>query len=64
VASLPAAAYKFAADHAAVGCVLAGTASVEHLDENVDAILGPPLHREDQRRLLETFGPVGRKLGN
>jgi aryl-alcohol dehydrogenase-like predicted oxidoreductase len=64
VASVPAAAYKFAADHPAVGCVLAGTASVEHLDQNVEAILGPPLHREDQVRLLETFGPVGRKLGN
>jgi aryl-alcohol dehydrogenase-like predicted oxidoreductase len=64
VASLPAAAYKFAADHPAVGCVLAGTASLEHFDQNVDAILGPPLCDEDRRRLLETFGPVARKLGN
>jgi L-galactose dehydrogenase len=64
VASLPAAAYKFAADHAAVGCVLSGTASIEHFDENVRAVLGPPVGDEDQRRLVEVFGPVARKLGN
>jgi aryl-alcohol dehydrogenase-like predicted oxidoreductase len=64
VASLPAAAYKFAADHPAVGCVLAGTANVEHFNQNVSAILGSPLCDEDQRRLLEVFGPVARKLGN
>jgi aryl-alcohol dehydrogenase-like predicted oxidoreductase len=64
VASVPAAAYKFAAGHAAVGCVLSGTASIEHFNQNVNAVLGSPLRDEDQRRLLDVFAPVARKLGN
>ena len=58
------AAYKFAAPHPAVSCVLTGTASVEHLEENVRAVLGPPLPAADRQRLLELFRPIGRKLGN
>ena len=64
VASVAAAAYKFAADHPAVSCVLTGTATREHLEENVRAILGPPLPPAHRRRLVETFLPVGRNLGN
>ena len=64
VESVAAAAYKFAAGHPAVSCVLTGTATLEHLEENVRAILGRPLPAEDRRRLVETFRPVGRNLGN
>jgi aryl-alcohol dehydrogenase-like predicted oxidoreductase len=64
VESLPAAAYKFAAGHPAVSCVLAGTASIHHLDENIRAVLGPPVCDADRRRLVQLFGPVGRKLAN
>jgi L-galactose dehydrogenase len=64
VESVVAAAYKFAADHPAVSCVLTGTATTEHLEQNVRAVLGPPLPAADRRRLVETFMPVGRNLGN
>jgi L-galactose dehydrogenase len=64
VESVAAAAYKFAADHPAVSCVLTGTATLEHLEENVRAILGPPLPPDDRQRLVDTFLPVGRNLGN
>jgi hypothetical protein len=37
---------------------------MEHLEENVRAILGPPLPAADRRRLVETFQHVGRNLGN
>jgi aryl-alcohol dehydrogenase-like predicted oxidoreductase len=64
VESVVAAAYKFAAAHPAVSCVLTGTASIEHLEQNVRAVLGPSLPAADRRRLLDQFGPIGRKLGN
>jgi L-galactose dehydrogenase len=64
VESVVAAAYKFTAAHPAVSCVLTGTASVEHLQQNVRAVLGPPLPEADRQRLLDLFGPIGRKLGN
>ena len=64
VESVAAAAYKFAAGHPAVPCVLTGTATLAHLEENVRAILGPPLPAAHRRRLVETFLPVGRNLGN
>jgi L-galactose dehydrogenase len=64
VESVAAAAYKFAAGHPAVSCVLTGTATLEHLEENVRAILGPPLPAAARRRLVETFLPIGRNLGN
>jgi len=64
VESLPAAGYKFAAAHPAVATVLSGTASVEHLEANVRAILGPPLPEEDAARLRQVFGKVREPLGD
>ena len=64
VDSVVAAAYKYVAAQPAVSCVLTGTANAEHLDDNVRAILGPPVPDDDRRRLVELFGPIGRKLGN
>src|SRR5690606_27677529 len=61
VESVVAAAYKFAAEPPAVSCVLTGTASIEHLEQNVRAVLGPPLPGADRQRLLELFRPIGRK---
>ena len=43
VPSVPAAAYKFAAGGPGSPCVLTGTANPGHLEDNVEAILGPPL---------------------
>ncbi|HEU0166540.1 MAG TPA: aldo/keto reductase, partial [Chloroflexota bacterium] len=56
------AAYKFAAESPAVGSVLTGTASEEHLLENIRAILGAPLPREVSKRLEDTFTPVNRSV--
>jgi aryl-alcohol dehydrogenase-like predicted oxidoreductase len=64
VDSVTAAAYKFAAEHPGVSCVLTGTANVEHLEENVRAILSPPLPAADRQRLVDLFGPIRRNLGN
>jgi L-galactose dehydrogenase len=60
--SISAAAFKFAAAHPAVGSVLTGTASLEHFDENLNAILGPPLPADKYQRVLDVFGPVQRNV--
>ena len=62
IPTVSAAAYKFAAEHPSVGSVLTGTANIEHFDENVHAISGPPLPRESSRRVMDTFGPVQRNV--
>lgn len=62
VESLADAAYRFAAESAAVSTVLTGTASLEHLEDNVRSILGPPLPEPISRRLRETFMPAQRSV--
>ena len=64
VTSLPAAAYKFVNAHPAMGTTLSGTANIDHLEENVKAILGPALPVEDVERLRSVFGNVWEPLGN
>ena len=64
VRSLPAAGYKYVAAHPAVHTVLTGTSRVEHLEENLDAILGPPLPEADTACLRKIFGDVWEPLGN
>ena len=58
--SVPAAAYKFAADHPAVSTVLTGTGRIAHLEANAEAILGTRLPPAVVQRAIETFGPVSR----
>lgn len=58
--SVPAAAYKFAVDHPAVGTVLTGTGRMAHLEANAEAILGARLPPELVDRAIRTFGPVSR----
>src|SRR5713226_1657483 len=60
--SLAAAAYKFAAAHPAVGTMLTGTASLDHFESNLQAILGPPLPRAKLQRVQDVFGPVQRNV--
>lgn len=60
VDTLTDAAYKFAAAHSGVSCVMTGSANLDHLAANVRALEGPPLAAEKVQRLLELFGPVGR----
>ncbi|MGI9145847.1 MAG: aldo/keto reductase [Chloroflexota bacterium] len=60
--TVAAAAYKFAAAHAAVGSVLTGTATVDHFEANRQAILGRPLPVEKVQRVVDVFGPVQRNV--
>jgi aryl-alcohol dehydrogenase-like predicted oxidoreductase len=62
VDSLADAAYRFAAESDAVSTVLTGTASLEHLEENVRSILSPPLPRATSQRLRDTFVPVNKSV--
>ena len=62
VGSLAEAAYRFAAESPAVSTVLTGTANVDHLEDNVRAILAPPLPTEISDRLKETFIPANRSV--
>jgi aryl-alcohol dehydrogenase-like predicted oxidoreductase len=63
VDSVTDACYRFAQEPAAVSTVLTGTANVNHLEQNLRAILAGNLPAADRQRLKETFGPVGLKLG-
>jgi hypothetical protein len=58
--SISSAAYKFAAGHPAVSCVLTGTGRLAHLEQNVEAILGGSLPAEIVERAIDVFGPVSR----
>jgi len=60
--SIAAAAYKFAAAHPAVSTVLTGTASLDHFESNLQAILGPPLPQAKLQRVQDVFGPVQRNV--
>jgi len=62
--SLISAAYKFAVANSAVSSVVTGTIDIRHLEENVNAVLGPPLPREDIERLRQAFGRVCEPIGN
>ena len=64
VESLPAADYKYAAAHPAVGTVLTGTSRTAHLEANVRAILGKPLSAAHMARLRRIFGQVREPLGD
>jgi len=64
VDSVSSAAYKFAAGHPGVSCVLTGTANEQHLEQNVAAVLGPSLPDDDRQKLVRLFGPIRRNLGN
>jgi aryl-alcohol dehydrogenase-like predicted oxidoreductase len=54
------AAYRFAADHSAVGTVLTGTGNVGHLEKNAAAIAEGPLPHDIVEKLYQVFGPVSR----
>jgi aryl-alcohol dehydrogenase-like predicted oxidoreductase len=56
--SLPEAAYRFCRQEPGMHVVLSGTGNIQHLEENVDAILRPPLPPEVRQRLIDLFGRV------
>jgi L-galactose dehydrogenase len=62
--SLPEAAYRFARHEPGCHVVLTGTGSVEHLDQNVASIDGPPLPPDALARLDALFGHVDSVTGD
>ena len=57
-ATLPEAAYRFCRAEPGIDVVLSGTGNVAHLDENIAAILAPPLPTEVRQRLIDIFKHV------
>jgi aryl-alcohol dehydrogenase-like predicted oxidoreductase len=55
-ASVIEAAYRYARHEPGADVVLFGTGSIDHLEENIAAILKPPLPAADTARLAELFG--------
>ena len=64
VKSLVEAAYRFCRYEPGAHVILTGTGSVEHLRENVESILEPPLPPEITARLTEIFGAVDSVSGD
>ena len=64
VSLVPAAAYKYVAAHPAIHTVLTGTANFAHLEENIEAVLGPALPEEYMARLRSIFGNIWEPLAN
>ncbi len=58
VDSVVSAAYKFAADHPAIGSVITGTSSIAHLEANIAALEEPRLPEGDSARLKCLFGDI------
>jgi aryl-alcohol dehydrogenase-like predicted oxidoreductase len=58
VASVPEAAYRFCRAEPGMHVVLSGTGNPSHLEQNVAAILKPPLAPAIHRRLVDIFGHV------
>ena len=58
VDSVVSAAYKFAADHPAIGSVITGTSTIAHLDANIAALERPRLPKADSARLKRLFGHI------
>jgi hypothetical protein len=63
-ASVVEAAYRFTRHEPGTHVVLTGTGNVEHLEENVRSINGPPLAPGDLARLERLFGGVDTLSGN
>lgn len=64
VKSVIEAAYRFCRHEPGAHVALTGTSSIDHLKENVDAILAPPLPPEILERLEAIFGKVDSVSGN
>jgi L-galactose dehydrogenase len=58
VQSLPDAAYRFCRAEPGMHIVLSGTGNLRHLEENVAAILKPPLPSAVRKRLIDLFARV------
>ena len=57
-ASVTEAAYRFCRREPGIDVVLSGTGNPEHLRQNVESLLKPPLAEEDAQRLRQIFSRV------
>jgi aryl-alcohol dehydrogenase-like predicted oxidoreductase len=64
VKSLVEAAYRYCRYESGAHVILTGTGSIEHLRENVEAIVAPPLPIEITERLTQIFGGVDSVSGD
>ena len=64
VKSVVAAGYKFGTGHEAIATVLIGAGNVIHLEENIAAILGPPLPADDVARIRALLGRLAESEGD
>ncbi len=64
VPSVVSAGYKFAAAAEALSTLIVGTGNIQHLEANIDAVLGDPLPAEDVQRLRELFGDLAESEGD
>lgn len=64
VTSIVQAGYKFGIGHDAISSLLIGTGNVEHLAENVETILGPPLPEADAAKIRSIFGDIVESEGD
>lgn len=62
--TLPEAAYRFCRHERGVDVVLTGTGNVDHLRENLAAIVKPPLPKAAQAKLAKLFGELDSLTGN
>ncbi|HWH76484.1 MAG TPA: aldo/keto reductase [Candidatus Binatus sp.] len=63
-ATLPEAAYRYCRHQHGVDVVLTGTGNPQHLQENISAILKPPLPKAALTKLDELFGNLDYLTGN
>ncbi|MGZ9263071.1 MAG: aldo/keto reductase [Candidatus Binatia bacterium] len=63
-ATLPEAAYRFCRHERGVDVVLTGTGNPDHLQENIAAILKPPLPQASLDKLEKLFGGLDSLTGN
>lgn len=63
-ATLPEAAYRFCRHEQGVDVVLTGTGNPAHLNENVAALLKPPLPKPARQKLEDLFGSLDYLTGN
>ncbi len=64
VKSIVEAAYRFCRHEPGATVVLTGTGSKEHLDDNIESILAPPLPEQLLEKLTRIFGEVDSVSGN
>ena len=64
VKSVAEAGYKFGIDHPAISTLLIGTGNINHLESNVETVLGPPLPNADIDKIRSILGHINESEGD